>query len=144
MNPTILNAWLAEWAQTWSLPMLPERAQIETSARMKTALGRCYPVSGVIRLHPGLENEPEAILREVVCHEVAHLAVYLRHGREARPHGIEWKRFMIAAGYEPRTRMDPSRLSKNMQRAIRRRVRPRTILNRWMARIAPRRRLSGT
>jgi predicted SprT family Zn-dependent metalloprotease len=37
-------------------------------------------------------------LREVLCHELAHLAVYRLHGGSARPHGPEWRQLMAAVG----------------------------------------------
>ncbi|MDH3786673.1 MAG: SprT-like domain-containing protein, partial [Acidobacteriota bacterium] len=117
MNLSNLTTWLDEWSQTWSLPTLPQRAHFETSSRLRTTLGRCHPVSGTIRLHPALLDEPEALLREVACHEAAHVAAYLRHRRRIRPHGREWAALMTEAGFEPRARLDPARLSEKCRQA---------------------------
>src|SRR5690606_8469081 len=38
------------------------------------------------------------LLRDVLVHELAHLAVHARHGSEVRPHGPEWQRLMTLAG----------------------------------------------
>jgi predicted SprT family Zn-dependent metalloprotease len=48
---------------------------------------------------------PPELLREALCHEAAHAAVYELHGRVPRPHGREWRDLMQTAGFEPRTRM---------------------------------------
>ena len=106
-------------ARTWSVAALAERTHVETSARLRTSLGRCHPPTGRIRLHRALLEAPEELLREVVCHEAAHVAVYLCHGNAARPHGPEWAELMAAAGFEPRVRMDPAVVSQKFQRAVR-------------------------
>lgn len=40
------------------------------------------------------------LLRQVLVHELAHLAVYRRHGVGIRPHGPEWRRLMELSGLE--------------------------------------------
>jgi len=117
-----ISSWIAEWAGIWSIPSLTGKIRCEASPRLRTSLGRCYPALGLIRIHRALFDEPEELLREVVCHEAAHLAVYLRHGRRARPHGREWKELMAAAGFEPRARLKLERLSSNGQLAVQPRV----------------------
>ena len=96
--------WLTQWASLWSVPELPSKAHVVFSRRLTAALGRCTPQSGSIRLNPGLREAPVETLREVVCHEAAHVAAWLLHGRRARPHGREWKDLMRLAGYEPHVR----------------------------------------
>jgi predicted SprT family Zn-dependent metalloprotease len=98
------EAWLAAWAAAWSLPELPYRVRIAFSSRLQGSLGRCSPRTGVIRLNPGLLDGPTAALREVVCHEAAHVATWLLYGRHASAHGREWRELMRLAGYEPRVR----------------------------------------
>jgi len=122
MDHAKVACWLAEWARTWSLPALAGRAHFETSRRLRTSLGRCHPPTGRIRLHPALLDEPEGLLREVACHEAAHVAVYMRHGSRVRPHGPEWAELMVAAGFEPRARMNPALLSQAFRCAMRPRV----------------------
>jgi SprT protein len=96
--------WLTAWGALWHVPELPAKAQIVFSRRLTAALGRCTPQSGSIRLNPGLLEAPVETLREIVCHEAAHVAAWLLHGRRARPHGREWKDLMRLAGYEPHVR----------------------------------------
>lgn len=43
----------------------------------------------------------EAFLQRTPAHEAAHLAVFSRFGRRARPHGTEWQSVMRHLGQEP-------------------------------------------
>ena len=104
LEAEIYEAWLAAWAVVWDLPELPWRVRIVFSQRLQRSLGRCSPRTGSIRLNPGLLDGPPAALREVACHEVAHVATWVLHGRKAAAHGREWKELMQRAGYEPRVR----------------------------------------
>jgi predicted SprT family Zn-dependent metalloprotease len=78
--------------------------RIAFSERLTRALGRCTPETGSIRLNRKLSKANPGILREVLCHEVAHVAVWRLHGRSARAHGPEWRELMALAGYEPRVK----------------------------------------
>ena len=98
------EAWLSHWAKVWDLPELPYRVRIVFSSRLQSSLGRCSPSEGLIRLNPGLLEGAPAALREVVCHEAAHVATWLLYGRRARAHGTEWKELMRLAGYDARVR----------------------------------------
>ena len=115
-----IDAWLAEWAVVWGARDLAERVRVEPGRRLRSSLGRCQPALGLVRIHPALfEAENAELFREVVCHEAAHVAAYLIHGRGIRPHGREWKGLVVAAGYPARARMDPRRLSGGVQEALR-------------------------
>ena len=114
-----IRDWLDEWSRLWSVPQLPKKLQITPNPRLRNSLGRSHPATGRIHLHKQLADEPESLLREVVCHEAAHVAVHLLYGRRVRPHGPEWARLMRTAGYEPRVRMDTARLSPTFQAAVR-------------------------
>lgn len=96
------RADVAEWTRLWGVPGLEERLDIRFSGRLLRSLGRCNPSRGLIRLKPRLAVGDDALLREVVCHEVAHAAVFAIHRRRVRPHGKEWGALMRAAGYRPR------------------------------------------
>lgn len=53
------------------------------------------PNSLVVRLnHTLLTNHTDIFLREVIPHEISHLAVYCHYGTTPRPHGKEWQRLM--------------------------------------------------
>ncbi|MBK8232872.1 MAG: SprT-like domain-containing protein [Candidatus Eisenbacteria bacterium] len=86
----------------WGVPGLEERLDIRYSGRLTRSLGRCHPAHGLVRLKRSLADGDPALLREVVCHEVAHAAVFAIHRRRVRPHGKEWGALMRAAGYRAR------------------------------------------
>ena len=92
------------WAKIWKTAALAEQTQIEWSSRLTRTLGRAYARQMLIRLNARL-REPQyaTILKEVLCHEAAHLAVHILYGRDAAMHGLEWKRLVELAGYTPRT-----------------------------------------
>lgn len=95
---------LRRWAKIWETEALAEQAQIEWSSRLTRTLGRAYPQQMLIRLNARLREPKHAIiLKEVLCHEAAHLAVHSLHGRDAAMHGPEWKRLVELAGYTPCT-----------------------------------------
>jgi predicted SprT family Zn-dependent metalloprotease len=99
-----VDEWIIEWASAWSVLDLPSMVRVGFSKRFTRALGRCTPKTGSIRLNRKLTKANHEILREVLCHEVAHVAVWHAHGRSARPHGPEWRELMALAGYEPRVK----------------------------------------
>ena len=97
---------LARLSIRWACPALSSGVRVEFSGRLRTALGRCSPKGGVIRLSTALlapGNRP--LLSEALTHEAAHLAVHLLHGPNAKPHGIEWRQLMQSVGLEPRLRL---------------------------------------
>jgi predicted SprT family Zn-dependent metalloprotease len=51
----------------------------------------------------------KGILEEVLCHELAHVAVYRLHGRSVRPHGPEWKRLVRQVGFGAATHVQGDR-----------------------------------
>ena len=115
LEPETYDRWLATWAFLWDVPELPTRVRIMFSSRLQSSLGRCAPSAGVIRLNPGLVDGAPGALREVVCHESAHVATWLLHGRRARAHGGEWKSLMRLAGYEPRVRWSEATVPESVR-----------------------------
>lgn len=69
---------------------------------MHRSLGRCIPTKGVIRINDQLAEGQDQLLLEILCHEVAHVAAFVLHGRLRRPHGPEWGSLMCAAGFPAR------------------------------------------
>ncbi len=52
-----------------------------------------------IRFNLALARQnPDAFIAQTVPHEVAHLVVWHKHGRKARPHGPEWQAVMRQLG----------------------------------------------
>jgi len=121
-----LQAHVARWGRLWGLPDLPDRVTVSFSRRQRVALGRCLPARGVVRLNARLLECPHALLVEVLCHEAAHVAAYLLHGR-CRPHGAEWKALMRAAGYAPAAR---AQLPAEIEATLRPPRRPRVYEHR--------------
>ena len=75
----------------------------EWSSRLTRSLGRAYPARMLVRLSLLLQRPPySSVFEEVLCHEVAHLAVHTLHGSQVATHGAEWKQLLKLAGYEPR------------------------------------------
>ena len=111
-----LMPWIERWATVWGTSELPGSLEMTIAPRLRSTLGRCHPATAEIRLNPRLIGHPE-LLREVACHEAAHVAVFRLHGRRVRPHGPEWKRLMVLAGYAPRARMPVERLPEELRRA---------------------------
>jgi hypothetical protein len=107
--PNLLAA-VPEWAAAWGVPGLESRLSIGFSTRMSRSLGRCHPERKLIRLASWLREAPDLLLAEVLCHEVAHVAVHELHGRDCRPHGKEWQALMRTAGYQARTRIPEDQL----------------------------------
>jgi predicted SprT family Zn-dependent metalloprotease len=104
VTPKKLQASVRRWGLQWAVPDLANVVTIEFSTRMRRSLGRCHPASGRIRLASFLLQEPPSVLKEVLCHEVAHVAVYQLFGASAKPHGVAWTELVRRAGFEPRTR----------------------------------------
>ena len=96
---------LTDWAAVWCTPQLPRQVVVTFSQRMTKSLGRVRPAAGVIRLNARLQFAPCELLIEVLCHEAAHVAVYLIHGPHAKPHGPEWRALVQRAGYQPTTKL---------------------------------------
>ena len=103
-EPAASTARIAQWAVLWNVPGLESRVSVSFSPRLRRSLGRCVPVRGIVRLNPRLLRRGAELLDEVLCHELAHVAAFELHGRQARPHGREWAALMRAAGFEPRVR----------------------------------------
>ena len=107
--PPEVDTLIREWFAGWKLGPPPSDLKITVSNRLKTALGRCRPEQPEIRLAAFLLDGPSPLLREVLCHEAAHVAVHVRFGRASKPHGPEWKSLMALAGFEPRVRIPTNR-----------------------------------
>lgn len=91
--------------KAWGLNCLEPRITFEFSAKLRVSLGRTDVHARIVKLHPALETTARSKLKEVVCHEVAHICDYHLNGSEVSPHGASWQNLMLAAGYEPRTKI---------------------------------------
>jgi SprT protein len=94
-----------ECFKLWGMPELSDSVSIEFSQRLTRSLGRTQVANHHIRLNMLLEKKWWDLLDEVLCHELAHIAVYEHFGPAAKPHGKEWAELVEKAGYEPRIRI---------------------------------------
>ena len=100
-----LRRWVARWEQAWDAPGLARALDIRFSTRLRRTWGRALPAQLRVTLAAGLLTQSRALLKHVLCHEAAHVAVHLRHGRRARPHGPEWAALVQQAGHSPVRRL---------------------------------------
>lgn len=122
------RALLAGWGRAWDRPGLEGSVEVQISRRMSRALGLTHPGRRLIRIAESVLSAPDAAFAEVLCHEAAHLVVFERHRRRVRPHGPEWAALMSAAGYQPRTKVDPRELGIPWTPV----ARPRRRRSRWV------------
>ena len=102
--PAYLNPLIREWGAQWDVPQLQDIVSVEFSDRMTVSLGRCQPSTGRVRLASWLLSEAPDLIEEVLCHELAHVAVRELYGPGKLPHGKEWAQLVSRAGFIPRTR----------------------------------------
>lgn len=100
-----LYALAEDLGRSWSEPRLTSDLAIEFSPRLTRTLGRCLPDRRTVRLSTQLREAPTELVREVLCHELAHVVAHERFGPDIRPHGEEWCSLVREAGYRPRRRM---------------------------------------
>jgi len=91
------------WASLWGLSRLMRDVEIGFSDDLGGVLGRCdlrslqVSLNGVLLL-----DENEELLRETLCHELAHVVASVRYGTRIAEHGEEWCEYMRRAGFAPR------------------------------------------
>jgi len=93
-----------EYFSLWGCPDLARSVVIQFSDRLKSSLGRARVDVRNVRLNSLLASANEQLLDEVLCHELAHIAIYERFGTSVKPHGPEWVALVRQAGFEPRLR----------------------------------------
>ena len=124
-----LHARLTAWATLWETPLLAKSIGVRASTRLRRALGSYSParsqitlarwlLDGATHLDPPSNSSPHPLLDEVLCHEAAHAAVHLMRSSRTRPHGKEWREFMLAAGFEPRVRIPEGLMPEGVRAAM--------------------------
>lgn len=93
-----LAALMHPWGCIWGLPGFERDLTLRFSPRLTRSLGRCNPAAGTLTLRQGL---PEDQVPYILCHEAAHIAVFLRFGAGLKPHGPEWASLVALAGFLP-------------------------------------------
>ena len=112
-----INATARRLAVVWRLPQLCRRVQIRFSSRLTRSLGNCRSANGAVVLSLRLlEPRYRQLLPEVVCHELAHIGVRMRHRRRARPHGPEWRALMEEARFPARRTIPGPGLVRDVRR----------------------------
>jgi predicted SprT family Zn-dependent metalloprotease len=109
MLPAHSRATIARLGRLWGLSDLAATVEIRFNPRLRNSLARCRPADGRISLNTSLPGENSRRLDEVLCHELAHVAVYRLHGPDAQAHGEEWKALVRKAGFEPSVRTTAAR-----------------------------------
>jgi len=108
------RVFIRVWAQIWKYPGLEDTISFEVSHRLYRSIARVQLQKRIIRLSSPVSLDNELALREILCHEVAHIVAFERHGRNIRPHGKEWAELMRTAGYEARIRINPKDIGIKM------------------------------
>ncbi len=102
-----------QWSIAWGVSRLPRDATVEFDDRIESALGLCEVRAGRIVLNAVLlRPENEGLLHETLCHEAAHLVVYLRYGSGVEEHGEEWRATLRRAGFRPRAVIPESEVGR--------------------------------
>lgn len=95
-----LVAAVARWCRLWRVPALPAKVSFKRNPRLKTTIARWQEKLQCVELGPrffAFRRRKE----EILCHELAHAAAILLHGRGIAPHGQEWCALVEAAGFVP-------------------------------------------
>ena len=116
--PRAVRESAARWAAAWGTRGLDTRTNVVFSPRLRRSLARCFPERRLVRLAERLREATPTLLEEVLCHELAHIAVFELHGRNCRPHGTEWSALVRAAGFKPRARLTASDASASGQSRV--------------------------
>lgn len=93
---TILSRLAARCLSAWRMDSLIPRVRIVYNPRLSTTLGRACLENRRVELNPRLLGEHPDQLLPTLAHELAHLVVYERYGKSARPHGTEFRRLLRA------------------------------------------------
>lgn len=107
--PAEIETLVHELFAGWGLGAPPSDLKISVSTRLTKSLARCLPERPEIRIAAFLLDGPSPLLREVLCHELAHLITHMRFGKSVKPHGPEWKALVRKAGFEPRVQIPTGR-----------------------------------
>jgi predicted SprT family Zn-dependent metalloprotease len=92
---------LASLADAWREARI-SRLDVAVNPNLRSTLARWIPPSNVLEISTAVMSRGARAIREIITHEAAHVVVWNRSGRGARPHGQEWSALMRAAGFEPR------------------------------------------
>jgi predicted SprT family Zn-dependent metalloprotease len=95
---------IAALARKWGIPSEALEVGFTENPRLRRAVARFRRDLRVIELGPIFFAEP-ARQAEVLCHELAHVAIAFLHGPKVQVHGPEWRALVEMAGYRPAARV---------------------------------------
>lgn len=93
------------WAAAGYPLRLDRLPRLVVNPRFTRSLARFDGRLNAIELRPDVARWPGGRLRPVLTHELAHAAVFLRHGTAVRAHGAQWRWLMEIAGVEASARV---------------------------------------
>lgn len=99
----VLRQVAARCAKLWELPTMTGRVRVGYNPRLRTTLGRAALDEYRVELNVHLLREHPEQLIPTLVHELAHVAVRMRYGSSAAPHGREFRTLMSAAGVPAET-----------------------------------------
>ncbi|MFW6065583.1 MAG: SprT-like domain-containing protein [Planctomycetota bacterium] len=102
----VLRLVVARCGQLWDLPEMPRSVRVGYNPRLRTTLGRASLDDCRVELNIHLLREHPDQLIPTLVHELAHVAVRMRYGASAAPHGREFRTLMAAAGLPAETTHD--------------------------------------
>jgi predicted SprT family Zn-dependent metalloprotease len=94
-------AQLVALAIAWKSPRVA-KLDIRFNPSLRSTLARWVPPSNALEIGTAAKSRGPRVFREIISHEAAHVVVWERSGRAARPHGPEWASLMQVAGFEAR------------------------------------------
>lgn len=105
-------------SRRWGLSRKALDASLRLNPRLSRSVARYRRETGVIELGPRFFRL-RARRKEVLCHELAHVAVHYLHGNKAHPHGSEWRKLVESAGFMPAARLPatPARCAEELVEA---------------------------
>jgi predicted SprT family Zn-dependent metalloprotease len=74
------SASLQALARLWKHSRI-SRLQVAVNPRLRATIARWQPPAAIIEISPDAAGRGTGALREILCHEAAHVVVWDRHGR---------------------------------------------------------------
>ncbi len=93
---------LASLSRAWHVDL--EDVQVTLSTRLRTSIGRADAPRGRVSIAVSATKH-RRLFREVLRHELAHVAVVRLGVKGERHHGPTWRRLLLAVGITPRIRL---------------------------------------
>lgn len=115
---------LQQWGDGWQVADLSACTTVRFSTRMTRSFGRALYPQCQITIAARLLHGDSDLVREVLCHEFAHLGAHHLHGPAIAPHGDQWRALVGQAGFAPRVTLPDDPASAPYQ------PRPRPYLHR--------------